>query len=117
MDRNYKRCKGVLITITDETGLKNTTFSEFSLNGQAIFDDGFEPLLIYSTKDVQPDERMFTLGIDEPAQGKKCKFKYVDGAGAAAYPYQAVVYLLLTDPVDQPKVEEKSPAQRTGNPE
>ncbi|MFY9308092.1 MAG: hypothetical protein WAQ28_03475 [Bacteroidia bacterium] len=100
MDRNYRRVVGVMMTISDETGLKNTTFDEFLLNGQEIFETGFEPKLIYSTTDVAPNERAFTRGIDQKAEGNKCKFKYVDGAGAAAYPYTATVYLLLTDPID-----------------
>ena len=112
MDRNYNRVIGVMMTISDETGLKNTTFDEFLLNGQEIFEVGFEPKLIYSTTDVEPDKRAFTRGIDEKAAGNKCKFKYVDGAGAAAYPYTATVYLLLSDPVDG-----KAGAKRLGETE
>jgi hypothetical protein len=100
MDRNYNRVIGVMMTISDETGLKNTTFDEFLLNGQEIFEAGFEPKLIYATTDVEPDKRSFTRGIDEKAAGNKCKFKYVDGDGAAAYPYTATIYLLLSEPTD-----------------
>jgi hypothetical protein len=107
-DRNYKRVAGLLITVTDETGLKGSTFSEFVINGQSIFEDGFEPKLIYATTDVAPDIRFFTLGINEKALGNKCRFKYVDGTLAAAYPYQATLYLLLTDPVDE-KVMQAAP--------
>ena len=106
MDANYRRVIGVFINVSDESGLKNTTFSEFSLNGLKTFEEGFEPKLIYSSSDVDPNHRAFNLGINEKAAGAKCKFKYVDGAGATAYPYYGTVYLLLTDPTDAPETKE-----------
>jgi hypothetical protein len=97
-DKNYKRVRGVLLTVTDEAALKKSTFSKFNVNDQELLPEGFEPKLIYSGYDCPPDNIFYSLDIDAPAEGSPVAITYTDGGTASAYPYTGVVYLLLKNP-------------------
>jgi hypothetical protein len=108
-DKNYKRVKGVLITVTDEAALKKAVFSKFNVNDQELLPEGFEPKVIYTGYDCPSDSRFYTSGIDAAAEGSSVAITYTDGGSASAYPYTGVVYLLLKNP-DPLAAKEKSTA-------
>ena len=99
LDLNYKKVIGIALNVSNETGLTNSTFTKFTIDGVEVFASGFEAKMIYTTMDQGPDLRFFTKGIDFTALGKLLNLTYVDGGGGVNY--NANLYLLLGSPIDE----------------
>ncbi|TAL55244.1 MAG: hypothetical protein EPN86_03440 [Nanoarchaeota archaeon] len=100
-DKAYKKVTGIQFNSTDSNALKDTVFSKFEIDSNEIFPDGFEVKLIQTGLEVTPNERFYK--VDERAEGSTVAGSYKDAGNAAAYPYNAYIYLRLENRVDDEK--------------
>ena len=96
-DKAYKKVTGVQYSGTDATALKDAVFNKFEIDSNEIFPEGFEVKLIQSGQDVSPNDRFYD-DIDERADGSTVSGSFQDAGNAAAYPYNARIYLRLENP-------------------
>jgi hypothetical protein len=97
-DKTYGKITGIQFTTTDEAALKDAVFKKFDIDSNDIFPEGFEVKLIKSGEDLKPNERWEDL--DERADGSTIAGMFTDAGNAAAYPYNARIYLRLANPTE-----------------
>ena len=97
----YKKVTGVCAVIADETGVTKSKFTQFQIDGDDIFPNGFEVILLTTGVDVPPDDRF--LKLDERAENSIINMTYVDGTKGTAYPYTLNIYFRLENPTETKK--------------
>ena len=97
-DKTYKKITGIQFTTTDSSALKDAVFSKFDIDSNEIFPEGYETKLLVCGEDLKPGERWEEL--DERADGSTIAGTFTDAGNASAYPYNARIYLKLTNPID-----------------
>jgi hypothetical protein len=92
-DKTFEKVTGIQITTNASAALVGLFFNRgITINERLVFDDNFEPKMVFSGENTPSKERWYPL--DEPAGGARVKGILTD-AGITAPPYTITVWLRL----------------------
>lgn len=97
-DKVYRKITGIHYSSTDTNAIKDSVFAKLEIDNNEIFPDGFEVKLIQTGQELSPNDRYHLL--NERAEGSTIVLNFKDAGNAAAYPYNATIYLRLESPIE-----------------
>jgi hypothetical protein len=97
-DKQFARVRGIHISMPSEQAMVGTTMG-LKINGQEVFDDAHEMRMITCGNQVAPNSKFFLFEEFIEAGGSAIEGRVTDGgsAPAAAFPYDAKIYLWLVN--------------------
>ena len=95
-DKQYARVRGIFVLLPEEQALAGTCVG-LRVNNQEVFDDGHDVRLLTCGQQVPPNDRFFLFEELVEAGGSTIEGRLTDPGAASFIPYDAYIYLWLTN--------------------
>lgn len=89
----HKEIFGIGMSCADEAALPGTTM-QMSIDNKEVFNNDFEPRMIYANSACPVNERFFNY-INRKIDKAKIDIRLTDATTATAYPYKIYLYLMV----------------------